>query len=278
MQGYEDICINMSKKNGEIIKNWYHQLNFPNCYDREFNEALMNLEISDEISVDDYNIHEQDGKRNLLSFLFFCEKLKKKYEMRGIPESILYDTLKDIVRWTNIHSNLKGELYLGELQWLKRHLDGILFKLGRLQFCMGRISCDIPAKDIKKSDPILEIHIPAAGPLEKEACEKSLSLARDFFDKYFPEFKYRYFSCHSWLLGSELKEYLPSGSNILQFQEMFDIVVEEESNDILKYVFSWDATRDNLGEKVCTSSLAQRVKADALLGAAFHVGYGFIER
>ena len=136
----------------------------------------------------------------------------------------------------------------------------------------------LPEKDLKKDTPVMEIHIPATGPLIRKECEESIKQAREFFARYFPDFGYPYFYCHSWLLDTELIKYLPVDSNILQFQKMFEIVTEEESDDILKFVFTWDTTRDNLKDKECTSGLARKVKEDALNNSVFYVGQGVIKK
>lgn len=268
----------MNKKTARVIVDWYQKLYFPIRFFDEFLDAVARIDIPSDITLENYDTSEQDGKRNLLSFLFFCKALEKKYNAAGIPQEILYDTLQDIVRWTVTWSNIKGELYLGELLWLKLHLSGRLFKLGRLQYEMCNISHDVPEKGIKKGDPVINVHIPATGPLKKEDCEKSLETARKFFAEYFPDFSYKYFTCHSWLLSTELDKYLPEKSNILQFQTLFDIVSQTESDDILKFVFTWDTTRNNLSDKECKSIFSKKVKYDALNGAVFYAGEGFINR
>ena len=77
------------------------------------------------------------------------------------------------VRNCQSNINKKAGLYLGELNWLKRHLSMKLFKLGRLQFAFGEAICDLAEKNIKKGDNVIEVHIPAAGHLLKSECEKS---------------------------------------------------------------------------------------------------------
>ena len=179
----------------EIIEKWYNILGFPKEFDAEFKSALADIRVSDSIEAETYENYE-DGKRNLLSFLYLCEKLQEKYATKNIPYDILVDTLKDIVIWNNIWSDQKNQLYLGECHWLKRHLTMRLFKLGRLQFCMAKAECDILCADVKKGDNVIEIHIPESGPLQKSECEKSVKIAKVFFAEYFPEFEYKCFTCH----------------------------------------------------------------------------------
>jgi hypothetical protein len=56
------------------------------------------------------------------------------YRSKGIPESVLTDTLSDIGIWMHNHKQAHGAWGLSELGWIIRHLEGSLFRLGRLQF------------------------------------------------------------------------------------------------------------------------------------------------
>ena len=132
------------------INKWYCKLNFPSDMDSDFKKLLSSTELDADLTIESYDTKEKDGGKNLLYFLFFCEELSQKYKQKGIPENILYATLCDIVTWTKTWSALKGELYLGELEWLKRHLEMRLFKLGRLQFCIADSEFEIHEKCLAK--------------------------------------------------------------------------------------------------------------------------------
>ncbi len=259
------------------IKKWYDKLEISKKYDSEFYDALENIKISDAVSIKTYDVNEKDGKRNLLSFLFMCEELKREYNEKGINEDILIDTLKDIQRWTDIWSDLKGELWLEELAWLKRHMDMKLFKLGRLQFCMAEAETDIEDK-ISKGENVIEIHIPECGPLDIDECKKSIEAAKGFFKKFYPEYEYKYFTCHSWLLDRTLKGLLNENSNILKFQELFDLIYDDKSDAILGYVFKWKADREDIKKMSCTSGFSQKVKDRILNNGDFFETMGIIDK
>ncbi|MBP3435618.1 MAG: DUF5596 domain-containing protein [Clostridia bacterium] len=261
-----------------IIESWYKALGFPRRYDEEFYEALNTLPISDTITIETYDLNEQDGKRNFLSFLYFCEALKAKYEELGIGNDILMDTLRDLLRWTDVWSDLKGELYLGEIPWLAFHMRGKLFCLGALQFALGQAEHDVPEKGIAKGDNVVEVHIPANTDFSKEECDKSFAMAKVFFAKYFPEREYRYFTCDSWLLDHTLKQFLKSESKIIDFQNRFDVVKDEERDSIFRYIFRWDATRETALKMTATTSLAQKVQEYARDGGVFYVSLGVIDK
>ncbi len=265
----------MDSKN--IIKKWYNKIGFPSCYDEEFYKALQSYEIDESMTIDTYNLNCEDGKKNFLYFLYFCEATEKIYKEKGIDESILMDTLSDFPRWLDIWSELKGEMYLGELDWLSYHLGAKLFKLGRLQFCFSN-RYEFPGIGVKKGDAVVDTHIPAAGHLDTEECQKSFDFAREFFAKYFPEKEWKVFTCHSWLLGEDLKELLNENSNILKFQKFFTIDSQHETDAILSYTFHWKIQREELSKIDATSSFAKKVKEKALNGGIFHGGAGYIPR
>ena len=264
-----------TKKN---IEKWYRTLHFPSVYDDAFYQSLSSIEIDPVTSISTYDINELDGKKNLLSFLYMCEQLEREYEKKKISREILLDTLGDLVRWTQTWSDLVGDLCLRQLTWVSIPMKMQIFKLGRLQFCMQKTDHDVPQYGICKGDDIIGIHIPAGEPLTKEACEKSIEAAREFFKTYFPEYQYKYFTCHSWLLDTSLSDLLPRGSNILTFQSLFDIVGADRSDAIIRYVFRWEATREDLPHLNAASSFAKVVKERLMAGREFYEGLGIIPR
>lgn len=261
----------MDEKRNSVIK-WYKKLGFPEKYDGHFESLLSEhpLVIKNEFS--------ENAGANLLSALYQCESLELKYMKMGIDQTILYDTLSDVRLWTDVWYDQSCELGLKETGWLSNHFSGKLFRLGRLQFCMGKAMEDIPAYGLKQHDPIIEIHIPAGEPMGIEACKRSIAAARSFFAQHFPEHAYRCFTCHSWLLDKSLEVFLDKNSNILAFQEMFDVVSTEESDALLKYIFGWGTDRDTLPLRQAESSLAKCIQHHALSGGRFYVGYGVLKQ
>lgn len=269
-------CSNPKTK--EIIEKWYKKLNFPKEFNAEFYEALNQIPISDAINIQNYDLSCKDGKRNLLSFLFMCEELESKYKDKGIKEEVLLDTLNDLVIWTKTWSEIKGELFLGEIEWLYRHLSMRLFKLGRLQFCFGKAEHDHIGTSTKKNDNVLEIHIPATGPLDTNDCKASIELSKEFFSTYYPEFIYNAYTCNSWLLDTTLKDILQTDSNIVKFQDLFNIIASDEHNGILRYIFKWNTTPLNLNNYTPTTSFAQRIVDRIKNGGTFYISYGYFNK
>ena len=261
-------------KTAPIIEKWYLALGFPQKFDKAFYQALADYDIDDSVSIDTYDLSCQDGKMNLLSVLYMCEALEQTYQARKISRDILLDTLQDIVRYTVIWSNIKETLYLGELEWLKFHLQGALVKLGRVQFKLTSAPQVFPESGIIEPEYMMELHIPDEGPLTPEAVDASLQVA----DAFFAKDAFRYFTCRSWLLDPTLTDFLKPGSNILAFQDRFQIVATLPSDGLLRYLFKWNTNRENLEQFTPTSGLAARVKESALAGRTFYAGTGILKR
>jgi len=261
----------------QIIEKWYKKLGFPARYDAEFYDALENIETNGP-EIGGYDVEEKDGRRNFLSFLYMCEKLSERYSEKGVSYEILLDTLADIGRWLDTWSELEGGLYLGELHWLRLHMGMGLFKLGRLQFAFGKSHHDIPEKGIKKGDNVMEVHIPRTGPLSPRECEESFELAKEFFTKYYPEYEYKYFTCHSWLMDENLKELLPENSNILKFRNMFEVFCAEESYAALRFIFKWNAKKADINTFEAKTSLEKNIKAWVQDGKKLYQALGVIEK
>ena len=262
----------------KIIEKWYRALPFKKEYDEAFYKALDEVYVDEKWNVDEYDVNCDDGLQNLLSYLYFLEDMKARYAALGADESIFLDSAEDIVRWCDAWTETKGTLYLGELSWLKLVFSAKIIKLGRLQFCFAKETHNIEKYGIEKGDLVIAIHIPAAGPLLLDECQRSVDLAREFFPKHFPNTDFKCFTCHSWLLDPTHKEIMKPESNILAFQTMFDIVDKNPSDSLFGYVFRWKMTRAELEGAECKSSFAKTVREKALEGRTFYAGLGVIEK
>jgi len=162
-------------------------------------------------------------------FLAALGDVRDWHERRGIPDDVSWTTLADLGRNLTRDRCLLGDGGLRTSAWLTLHFRGVIYALGRLQFNLSRF----------QGSPALGIHIPETGPLSPEACDASLSWAREFFPAHFPETPWRVGVCYSWLLDDQLAEYLDEGSNIVRFQRRFQIVGDGSDGDadILRFVF-----------------------------------------
>lgn len=165
---------------------------------------------------------------------------------RGISEEVAQATLADLGRNVRVHRKREGIGGLGVAWWLMLHFRGMIYQFGRLQFERAILS-DYDAEraqsfgiDVRSGDRVLSIHIPDfCGPMTDESCTKSIAEAHPFFEAHFPEEKISGAVCSSWLLDPQLKEYLRPDSNILLFQDRFQVLPGgyNVNNSIVEFVY-----------------------------------------
>lgn len=169
--------------------------------------------------------HNLKGKSPMVALaviLRLAVNIKAKYDEFGIDEEIYYNTMSDIKIWCEKADN-KG---IREYMWFKNHLKFELFRLGRLQFqiypCKNKtlLYNKLP---FSYGDNLIYIHIPEGEKLNQDKSYESLSEAKEFFSRYFPEYKYDYYFCESWLLFEGNRDFMAKESNILSFMSLFDI-------------------------------------------------------
>ena len=102
-------------------------------------------------------------------------------------------------------------------------------------------------------------------------------MAKEFFAKYFPDFHYKYFTCHSWLLDDTLDELLPDTSNLLSFKARFDRVDRDKDYMLLRYIFKWNTNETNLRFAMPISDFAAKVKKRVMSGGDFYITYGILK-
>jgi hypothetical protein len=181
-------------------------------------------------------------------FLAMLPHLRKVHRQRGIPEHVSWLTLTDLGRTVAMHRRFHGTGGLRDPNWLVRHFTGNIYQLGRLQFerttLDQRLGPSIARAGLpdRPGDPCLSVHIPDyCGPLSPQACDDSFAAAREFFARHFPGECYRIAVCGSWLLDTQLVEYLPADSNIVQFQRRFTIrTFPANDRSIVRFVFGTD--------------------------------------
>ena len=95
------------------------------------------------------------------------------------------------------------------------------------------------------------------------------------FYHLFPDYVGKQVYCHSWLLSPQLKDFLPEGSNILRFQELFDIRIDSIPGDgVLQWVFKDPGlSPEDYPEN---TSLQRKLKQFFRNGGQFREGKGYL--
>jgi hypothetical protein len=172
-------------------------------------------------------------------YLAALADVRRFHAKRGIPDDISWATLSDLGRNLARDRLLLGDGGLRTSEWLTLHFRGSIYELGRLQFNRMGIRAAHVADAFREGDPALGIHIPELGPLTPAACDDAFARAGPFFARHFPETPTRIGICTSWLLDSQLAEYLGPESNIVRFQRRFELAGEgyDGDADVLRFVF-----------------------------------------
>ncbi|MDI4644266.1 acyltransferase domain-containing protein [Cohnella hashimotonis] len=195
-----------------------------------------------------------------------------EYRLREISDEVYIDTFSDIRIWSEVCKTTFGEYGIEESGWLKEHVRLALFRLGRLQFQPIALDRDLIFGERKfaQGDLVLNVHIPAGGPLDPQEALASFARARAFFRGVPPVF-----FCHSWLLYPGLDQVLDPSSNIMQFQRLFQIYeLDEASRQAEERIFG--AKKDDPAAYDANTGLQRRAKAFLEAGGKLGAGLGII--
>lgn len=166
----------------------------------------------------------------LALYLRWAVNTYRNYQELGIPESVFFDTFRDLRIWSDECVRIYNRPGLTEWDWNAHLLRMEVIRLGRLEYQPCILAHDILYGDISVSagTQILEVHIPAGESLCQKIVLESFAAAVSFFDRYY-HVHYEWFHCHSWLLSPAFRKLLPPQSGILQFQNLFTVYDEDFS-------------------------------------------------
>lgn len=216
----------------------------------------------------------------LLLYLCLSRYLWDYYEKAGLPAEVCLASLEDL-KWKAIECHhVYGVWGSFVASWFAGFFRLTRFTLGRLQFEEIAFPEDYPADGKlceREIDVVLNMHIPSAGPLNREKCVESYKMAAEFWEKYYHRTS-PVFCCLSWLLYPEHEKFLPETSNILRFQRDFDIYTswtDKEGEDLWR-IFGgmYDGHPENLAEN---TSLQKAYKQWLLDGNLPGEGRGFLK-
>ena len=171
------------------------------------------------------------------------------------------DELKSVFEDTI--NQIQNRLYFDRYWWTTRQAGCHLFRIGELEYEMKHIDDSI----------VIGIHIPSDADFSPSKVDDSITNARRFFSKYYPELSDTEYRCHSWLLDHHLRGMLKKDSNILHFQNLFEIIDEGEvGSDFLEWLYHTKST--DYAALPENTSLQKNVKKHLLSGGAIRNTYG----
>lgn len=172
---------------------------------------------------------EDDGGFKRLCCMLRCaQKAKADYDHLGISETIYTDTMGAFSRFVREHQESYGRYGFDRGSWTPRQVSGRLFRIGQLEYELTTLD----------GEPAVSLHIPTDVDLRPEILRPSVQEGLKELYRLFPGYEGKQVFCHSWLLSPLLKDFLPETSNILRFQELFDIEPDGiPGKDVLLWVF-----------------------------------------
>lgn len=200
-----------------------------------------------------------------------CE-VYEEYQKNHIDDQVFYATFYDITIWCEECYRKHGCYGLEEAGWIAYSAKMKLFRLGRLQFEPMVLQEDLDGQSgtLKAGAHVLNVHIPAGEKMELDACVASIKQAENFFRE-----AYEAYICDSWLLSPVLKEFLPETSNIVRFQDMFELVkVHHRFPQAEQRIFK-DIRKDKTNYPEDTL-LQRKAKEYILAGKDIGIGIGVI--
>ena len=155
------------------------------------------------------------------------------YKENGISDEIYFATMKCYTRFIDETYKMTGQLYFDRYWWTARQAGCHLFRVGELEYEMKHLDDKI----------VIGIHIPSDADFSPSAVDKSLAGAKRFFAEHYPELANAEYRCHSWLLDSQLKEMLNDNSNIISFQNRFELFDEGEADtEFIEWLYNTKST------------------------------------
>ena len=147
--------------------------------------------------------------------------------------------------------------------------------------CKERIelSKDEWEKVLETGDPVIRLHIPPFGKMTPELIDKTLEETKKFAKEHYPDFEYKAFACHSWLVDPQLDELLNPESNIVKFRQRFhSMTCKSSGKDVFNFIFNKPNMDFDIHDLPEESSLQRALKRHYLSGKAIYEMEGFIEK
>jgi len=202
----------------------------------------------------------------MLMYLCMAEKLRSRYEQRGISEEIYDRSMADLrykLEECRLVYGINGTF---DAPWLYGFFDLSRFALGRLEFEVITTTQDytVAGEMIPAGSKAINIHIPRSGVrLAHEEVLKSYKRAVEMFGAAF-ENQPIVFTCYSWLLDPWNITVLSPTSNLAAFFNDFQIVGFDVRNDYKEVWRLFDCQYTGDVAKLPRDSSLRRAYADRI--------------
>ncbi len=221
----------------------------------KMSEALIELQAI--LSPDEDNI------KILACMLKASVDIYDIYKAKGINYEIYFATMKCYTRFIDETCKMTGKIYFDRYWWTARQAGCNLFRIGTLEYEMKHIDDKV----------VIGLHIPSDADFSPSSVDESLTNAKTFFAEHYPELADCEYRCRSWLLDSQLKGMLSENSNIISFQNRFEIFDEGEvDTEFIEWLYHTKST--NYHDLPENTSLQRNMKKHILSGGVIRNAYG----
>lgn len=236
----------------------------------------------------------------LLVLLLYAPTVEENYRKAGYPEGLWKDILGDLMVWLpKMREDLGFTGVTARIgEWILCCQNAQVIQMGRVQcemshkfnqpyavfrengqYVVREVSKDAPRNPdaiLQYGDAVINLHIPATGPLKKEDCIASIKRMKQLKSELGGE--YRAFVCYSWLLSDALQKLLPEKSNIRDFASLGHHLPNfgEQTNEIKWRLWNRNVATEGIANAPRDTSLRRNVATYLENGGRFQEGAFFI--
>ena len=245
-------------------------------YGKSRNVSIPNVIINKILKRDEWNAgiqelqelleDDSDGIKILWELLNIISNYSyEEYRKRNISNDIFVATMKFCTRFLHeYHQTFQTYKFVWE-QWFPRQISLNEYRIGALEY-----------EFVDAENREIEVHIPSDADLRKRSVAQYIKDFNTFRAKHYPGWKTVKLTCNTWMLMPELKEMLGKESNIIAFQNLFEIdTVDYDATWYMKWIFTGiENIYESLPER---TTLQRKMKKYLLDGKKFGVAKGHLK-
>ncbi len=211
-----------------------------------------------------YLQEDADQLKMLYCQLECAGRIWDKYQEKHIGKTVYIDTMKCFTRFIDECKRKNGRMFFDRGWWTYRQISMNIFRIGALEYQFREYD----------GRRVIGLHIPSDADLSEESVDDSLDQAELFFKTFYSGYKYDQYTCNSWLMSPVLRPLLSQESNILSFQNRFDIIRENrDDKEYIEWLFQVPADTEYESLPAATS-LQKKVKELLLSGESVGSAFG----
>jgi len=242
------------------------------------------------------DLNDDGPSGRLLYYYLFAlqvEELAAYHDSLGLPEDVHRDTLGALARHGETHRRQHASVGVDAGWWMLPILRGELMQVRSLKFhrvhlergtlaprpWLDEASARSRGAGFLPGDESLGVHIPARIDLSPAALDATWERAREVLGRVWPHPSRRLATCQSWMMDERLVAALGPTSNIVRFQQRFELIdpYEDDVTTVAYFVFGAAAAAAGLAH-VTPTSRVQRVVLETLRdGGTWHNRTGWLD-